>query len=184
MQFTLLYRGPLKSSARPDAKHQLRQHFHRQLRQLWTTFPLSEYGTWLQPLSEKNEISVLRPKHGFTFAPLLCEKMHAVAELDIKLLWPQAPGSIITSGGDIDNRLKTLFDALKLPSEPTALPAGVSPQSDENPFFCLLEDDSLITRVNVNADRLLETTTAGSSEVALFIHVTTRNLGDTWDALP
>ena len=78
MQFTLVYRGPLKSNARPDAKHKLRQHFHRQLRQLWTVFPLSEYGAWLQPLSEKNEVSVLRPKHGFTFAPLVCEKMHAV----------------------------------------------------------------------------------------------------------
>lgn len=179
----MVYRGPLKSNARPDAKHKLRQHFHQQLRQLWTVFPLSDYGAWLQPLSEKNEVSVLRQKHGFTFAPLVCEKMHAVAELDIKLLWPQRPGSIITSGGDIDNRLKTLFDALKLPSEPTALPNGALPQQDETPFFCLLEDDSLIARVNVDADRLLEPA-RDPTEVALFIRVVTRNLGDTWDALP
>lgn len=183
MQFTLTYRGSLKSNARPDAKHALRQHFHRQLKLLWTAYPLSGYSGWLQPLNEKNEFSVLRPKHGFTFAPLVCETMRSVAELDIKLLWPHAPGSIITSGGDIDNRLKTLFDALKLPSEPTALPSGTSPQQDEDPFFCLLEDDSLIARVNVDADRLLEKTD-GSSEVALFIRVTTRNLGNTFDALP
>lgn len=183
MQFTLTYRGPLKSNARPADKHELRRHFHRQLKLLWTAYPLSEYGDWLQPLGEKNEISALRSKHGFTFAPLVCQKMRAVAELDIKLLWPHAPGSIITSGGDIDNRLKTLFDALKLPSEPTALPSGILPDVDEDPFFCLLEDDSLIARVNVDADRLLEKTD-GTSEVALFIRVTTRNLGDTWDALP
>ena len=183
MQFTLLYRGPLKSNARPKAKHELRQHFHRQLRQLWSTFPLKEYAEWLQPLSEKNEISVLRAKHGFTFAPLVCKSMHAAAELDIRLLWPQAPGSIFSSGGDIDNRLKTLFDALKLPSESTALPAGVLPQRDESPFFCLLEDDNLITRVSVDTDRLLETT-KGPAEVVLIIRVVTRNLGDTWDAPP
>lgn len=183
MQFTLTYRGSLKSNARPTDKDKLRQHFHRQLKLLWTAYPLSEYGDWLQPLDEKNQISVLRPKHGFTFAPLVCQKMRAVAELDIKLLWPHAPGSIITSGGDIDNRLKTLFDSLKLPSEPTALPSCILPEVNEEPFFCLLEDDSLIARVSVDADRLLEKTD-GPSEVALFIRVTTRNLGDTWDALP
>lgn len=183
MQFTLVYRGPLKSKARPDAKHDLRRHFHRQLKLLWTAYPLNEYAQWLQPLSDKNQISVLSAKHGFTFAPLVCGSMHAVAELDIKLLWPHSPGSIITGGGDIDNRLKTLFDALKVPSEPTALPAGTSPAEDETPFFCLLEDDSLIARVNVESDRLLEESN-GSAEVALFIRVTTRNLGDTWDALP
>ncbi len=183
MQFTLSYRGSLKSNARPTAKHELRRHFHRQLKLLWAAYPLSEYRNWLQPLSEKNEGSVLRPKHGFIFAPLVCQNMRAVAELDIKLLWPHAPGSIITSGGDIDNRLKTLFDALKLPSEPTALPSGMLPQADEEPFYCLLEDDSLIARVSVDADRLLEKTD-DKSEVALFIRVTTRNLGTTWDALP
>jgi len=183
MQFTLVYRGPLKSNARPDSKHYLRQHFHRQLRRLWCTFPLSGYGKWLEPFSEKNETSVLRPKHGFMFAPLVCESMHTVAELDIKLLWSHAPGSIITRGGDIDNRLKTLFDSLKLPSEPTALPSTAAPKVDETPFFCLLEDDSLIARVNVDTDRLLEDT-QDSAEVALFIQVTTRNLSDTWDVLP
>jgi len=183
MQFTLIYRGPLKSNARPDAKHQLRQQFHLQLRELWKEYPLNGYGAWLQPLSPSNQLSVLCTKHGFTFAPLVCASMHAVAELDIQLLWPQAPGSIITSGGDIDNRLKTLFDALKVPSEPTALPVGAAPQPDETPFFVLLEDDSLITRVNVEVDRLLDNP-GGSSEVALFIRVRTRNLGDTWDALP
>lgn len=183
MQFTLTYRGLLKSRARPTEKHSLRKYFHKQLKLLWKTYPLSEYSDWLKPLDEKNGISVLRPKHGFTFAPLVCHSMHAVAELDIKLLWPHSPGSIITGGGDIDNRLKTLFDALKVPSEPTALPNGSAPDADEQPLFCLLEDDSLIARVNVDSDRLLEETN-GSSEVALFIRVTTRNLGDTWDALP
>ena len=183
MQFTLVYRGPLKSNARPSAKHTLRQHFHRQLRRLWSVFPLNEYGEWLEPYSKANEVSVLRQMHGFTFAPLICERMHALAELSMILLWPQRPGSIIKSGGDIDNRLKTLFDALKMPSEPTALPRGAIPQPDETPFFCLLEDDSLIARVNVETDRLLEDA-ADTTEVALLIRVTTRNLGDTWDALP
>jgi hypothetical protein len=183
MQFTLIYRGSLKSNARPSEKHELRRHFHAQLARLWKVFPLSAYGSWLQPLSPVNQTSLLRENNGFTFAPLVCATMHAVAELDIRILWPQAPGSIISSGGDIDNRLKTLFDALKMPFEPTALPPGTVPAPDETPFFCLLEDDSLIVRVSVETDRLLEEAT-DPSEVALFVRVLTRNLGDTWDKLP
>ena len=107
----------------------------------------------------------------------------AVAELEVTLLWPQTPGNIITSGGDIDNRLKTLFDALKVPSEPSALPIGTIPQLGEEPFFCLLEDDSLIARVSVETDRLLEPC-SDTSMVRLFIRVKTRNIGAQWKQLP
>lgn len=51
--------------------------------------------------------------------------------------------------GDIDNRLKTLFDALRLPNQTNELVGYDNPAPDENPFFCLLEDDSLITHVSV-----------------------------------
>lgn len=120
-----------------------------------------------------------RPKHGFNFAPLVAESVGLTAELDILLLWPASPGKIITSGGDIDNRIKTLLDALKLPSEPTALPPNTMPQPGEEPFFCLLEDDSLITRINVETDRLLEPVRT-SSEVDLTIRVRTRQQFVLW----
>ena len=31
----------------------------------------------------------------------------------------------------------------------------MSPQEDETPFFCLLEDDRLISEIRVNGDQLL-----------------------------
>jgi hypothetical protein len=79
----------------------------------------------------------------------------------------------VTQGGDIDNRLKTLLDALKIPDSSDALSRGVTLSGDETPFFCLLEDDNLITGINVKTDRLLDPN-AGRSEVVLLIHVRTR----------
>ncbi|MGV8992319.1 MAG: hypothetical protein ACOH1Q_13045 [Thiobacillus sp.] len=177
MQFTLYYRGNLKSGnkATPRDKHELRRHFHRQMMALWQEIPLINFRGFLSDPPVPASINLLSRKNGFTFAPLVSEKLGLVAELEIQLLWPQAPGAIITSGGDIDNRLKTLFDALKLPSEPTALPKDSSPGVDETPFYCLLEDDSLITRVTVETDRLLDPV-AGPSEVVLFIRVRTRQI--------
>lgn len=183
MQFTLIYRGPLKSNAKAKEKHTLRQHFHRQLKILWGEKPLADYQSWLKPESAENSFSVLKPQPPFQFAPLVTEGLRAVVELNVVLLWPQALGSIITSGGDIDNRLKTLFDALKMPSSPSDLPPRAAPEEGENPFFCLLEDDSLIAKVSVEADRLFERTN-GTSEVALYMGVKTRNLSDQWKCLP
>ncbi len=98
----------------------------------------------------------MRPLGEFAFVPLVSAEMNVVAELSITLLRPEPPGGLITQGGDIDNRLKTLFDALTVPRQSNALPSGVAPTKDESPFFCLLEDDNLITSVSVRTEQLLE----------------------------
>jgi hypothetical protein len=155
MRLILHYRGPLKSNGAPEHKHDIRQHFHKQLKKLWEQKPLSENPALLQPRKDR-EYCLLRPFGAFTFVPLVSEEMNVVAELDITLLRPEPPGGLVTRGGDIDNRLKTLFDSLAVPPQPNALPPSAVPAADENPFFCLLEDDNLITAVAVNTLQLLE----------------------------
>lgn len=182
MEFTLYYRGELKANGKPADKHAIRRRFHLQLRDLWTHLPLQVFAEKLLRVAPPNDLGIFRERHGFTFAPLVCESLGLIAELDVRLLWPGAPGAIVTSGGDIDNRLKTLLDALKYPSEETALPAGAAPGDDETPFFCLLEDDSLISKLTVETGRLLEPVTS-SSEVVLFIHVRTKQLKVMWGTI-
>jgi hypothetical protein len=46
---------------------------------------------------------------------------------------------------------------------------GASATPDEDPFFCLLEDDSLITEVNITTDRLLTSATSHIHDVLLVI---------------
>ena len=100
--------------------------------------------------------------------------MNLIARLEITFLRPEEPGCLITKGGDIDNRLKTLFDALRIPNEANELPSRVTPQDDEMPiFYCLLESDSLVTSVSVATDRLL-VQTGESDEVLLIIHTIVR----------
>jgi len=174
MEFTLHYRGALKSQARPPEKHEIRRHFHKQLKILWNQRPLKGRENALLN-RDGGEISLIRQVRNFTFASIVSDCIHLVAELDITLLRPERPGSIIGQGGDIDNRLKTLFDALKVPSDHSDLPANVSPESGEDPFFCLLEDDRLITRVSVSTAQFLEET-SDPTEVVLLIRVLTKQL--------
>jgi hypothetical protein len=186
VEFTLYYRGPLKASGGRADKHRLRQYLHRQIKELWNQPPLNEYRSLLDPsgnepagirenvvVLEYEEASVVRRVGTYEFASVVSSEMHLVADLTITLLRPESPGAIVTQGGDIDNRIKTLLDALKIPDGPGALPKGASPAADEAPLFCLLEDDNLITNLTIKTDRLLEPNLP-ASEVILLIHVRTR----------
>jgi len=179
MEFTLHYRGELKAKRGSKDKQLLRRHFHAQLKILWQQIPLNGRKELLEKEPGDGEVSIIRTANGFDFAPFINEQLNLIAELKITLLRPEPPGSIITQSGDIDNRLKTLFDALKVPKESSAIPTGDTPAEGETPFFCLLEDDNLITKVSVETDRLLYHCES-SSEVVLLIHVTTKATRSSW----
>ncbi|MEJ5357917.1 MAG: hypothetical protein WHT06_04520 [Desulfobacterales bacterium] len=180
MEFYLHYDGPLKANGNIRDKHHLREQFHAQLSVLWGQVPLApDIGGLLSYPPAKNSLSVIMKRSEFTFAPLVCEKLALVCELDITFLRPEAPGAVITQGGDIDNRLKTLFDGLRIPRVPDEIPSGFAPIENDKPFFCLLEDDNLITRVNVATGRLLREN-AGQNEVVLLIKITTKAVKAIW----
>ena len=96
--------------------------------------------------------------------------------LDITFLRRDNPGGPIESGGDLDNRIKVLFDGLRIPR--TCSEVVAQPEQDEDPFFCLLEDDQLITDITVRTDKLLAPSESGEKvhDVVLLIGVTTKVL--------
>ena len=91
-----------------------------------------------------------------------------VADLDILILRPGGPGDVVKDGGDIDNRLKTLFDALTIPDENQAR-ALPRPEDMTSVQHCVFEDDRLITGFRVSTDRLLNY--KSEKEVLLIVHV-------------
>lgn len=171
MQFTLTYSGELHANGKPAHKHELRRYFHNQLLVLWEQVPLSEYRYWFETGTKATTIDLNRRVGSFRFVPLVSPSIHLICELRIFLLKPEPPGTIITQAGDIDNRLKTLFDALRLPTV-NEVPPKEAPQRSEDPFFCLLENDSLISKISVETDRLL-VKNKSSNEVHLVIQVNT-----------
>jgi hypothetical protein len=192
--------------SRAREKHTLRKHFHKQLRELWRQHPdLREQAecyftvtttpdnmvcypgpgfpqitrvpqgtpgakTWLEHLADDHQ------RCGGRFVPIVTKAGGYSCSLRILFLRRDNPGHLIASGGDIDNRLKVLFDGLRMPD--TVGELGALPlEADENPFFCLLEDDSLITSVTVTTDRLLIPQDTGERihDVYLVIHATVVN---------
>ena len=87
--------------------------------------------------------------------PLITSNLKLTCWLDILYLRRQEPGNL-WSHGDIDNRLKTLFDCLAIPDPHQGY--ETRPQlPDELPYFhCLLENDRLISKITVETDLLLK----------------------------
>lgn len=173
MEFTLFYRGPLGSNKGKVEKHALRKVFHKQLALFWNQNPLKDYRCyWDSPDEKRQAISFLRSVGPFSFVPLINEKWHLVADIQIQLLRPEPPGNIKAQAGDLDNRVKTLLDALRMPLTSDEIPSGEEPAEDGQPFFCLLEDDALINSFSVTTHRWLEPNLK-PQEVILIISVRT-----------
>jgi hypothetical protein len=164
IDFTLTYDGPLPSGGKSSAvetKQAIRRQLHPQLEAWWKT---GQLAATLESIKQNKTLwdtiiadqFTKNPFSDFSFLPIVPKFLDVVCSLDVLFLRPEEPGNFIKNDGDIDNRLKVLFDALRMPKDRGEIPAGDTPQPNEKPrFYCLLEDDSLITKVTVRAQRLL-----------------------------
>lgn len=175
VEFRLLYQGILLPSAgtnkRSAEKHEIRRQFHPQLRRLWNVKPNLRYlaESFSNKMPESFERDTFADKSlfeiglqvigknwnrcGYDFVPLVTEALALRCSLDILLLRP-GDKQYILEQGDVDGQIKTLFDALRMPQDMESV-GGSGPSENEKPFFCLLEDDRLISEVRVTSDELL-----------------------------
>jgi hypothetical protein len=175
VEFRLTYQGLLLAesqkasaqNARATHKQEIRKWFHPQLRRFWEIHPylkkartVPASGSGVTPFgTPRTDYTVPKladrfSRFGYKFVPLVIREMDLLCSIDVLFLRSDPPGSVF-SAGDIDNRLKTLFDGLIVPREPSQVGQHTEPTTDEDPFYCLLEDDSLITKVSVETDTLL-----------------------------
>jgi hypothetical protein len=164
MKFRLVFRGSLPpfDKCGVQAKDDIREQLHPQLRTLW------EQHANLKRAFEPNRDGV-RPidkvaaeftEYGMRFIPLVRDDKAASCNLDVLLLRRQTPYRVLTSSGDIDNRLKTLLDGLQKPQQQSE--TKLTATSDNDPFYCLLQDDCVVRELRVATDRLLLPTQFGS----------------------
>ncbi|MFO0663000.1 MAG: hypothetical protein U0174_03560 [Polyangiaceae bacterium] len=177
MRFVLRYSGSLPSNAKAETKSVLRVELSQQLEELWRHPPLSSCDKLRRPPEREGEFSNLRERGGCSFIPLVTAQARGLTELDIVLLRPEPAGNLITRGGDIDNRMKTLFDALSMPAHVEQV--GQAERTVGAPIYCLLEDDNLVSSLRVRTEQLL-LPSVDPSHAELLITVETRVTMSTW----
>lgn len=190
LRFRLVYDGELRPSGNDAGlnaglrvashKHDIRKVFHRQLKQLWVEhrtlaerdgYP-SDYGLAPDAVAThengrakyRDILAAMYPRLGYRFVPLVREKLSIQCDLDVLFLRRDMPGSVLHAG-DIDNRIKTLIDALRMPLSVPELGSHTTPDPDEDPFFVLMEEDKLVSGFSVETDRLLDPAKSPDPEV-------------------
>jgi hypothetical protein len=187
MEFRLTYEGTLLSESsrskavrqtRATNKQELRQCFHSQLKRLWQINPTLLASQRSPPPAQHpsvrtrvlgripysiDELAREHSNFGYRFVPLATHRLDVFCAIRILILRPNTiGGGVLGSTGDIDNGFKIIFDALAKPRAASQLGTYLSPREDEDPFFCLLEDDKLISRASIDSDLLLAPLPGGS----------------------
>lgn len=202
LKFRLVYDGPVLATRslgaageKPErAKHkfEIRRAFHDQLKNLWqgdeflSTAEIygdsvnTDIRAAIKGGGQRRKLhDVLAEQYemfGWRFIPLAVEDFQLNCSLKILFLRREVPGGILQQG-DIDNRVKTIFDALRLPQNKTEMFGNDEPGTGEDPFYVLLRDDSMITHAEIEADTLWESPPpekGGQSHARVIIDVTLR----------
>ncbi len=192
LEFRLTYEGVLLSdqdrhgrveAARAKHKQEIRQKLHPQLKRLWETSPYlnappANPGSRVlgRPAAKHtiDQLATRFARNGYQFVPLVLRELELLCGIEILFLRLGNPGFVVNRAGDLDNRLKTLFDALTMPREASQLGPYTTPGEGEEPFFCLLEDDSVITKATVESDRLLQPVSDPPNESDARVVITVR----------
>jgi hypothetical protein len=85
------------------------------------------------------------------FIPLVRNTLYLACDLNILFLRHDDDLRILRDHGDLDNRIKTLFDGLRQPKSADEQ-GGIQPDAD--PLYVLLEDDALIHSFSVRTGKL------------------------------
>lgn len=196
MKFTLTYDGELPStgnSSRKIAKKwDIRKQISPQLKELWDTHPALRRAMQHRVIPKFCELDIGEAHHStpvtvpvinvsenhidlcasikrgnVLFRPLVRDTYALACSLKIHFMRKEAVGRVY-QGGDLDNRIKTLLDALSVPE-----PDQVISDTDTH-MHCLLENDSLVTGLSVETVRLLSKPGSPENEVRLIIEVDVR----------
>lgn len=193
MRVTLTFDGHLPAASRGDPrsreKNKIRRSLCPQLEKIFNTHPALGEGKCLNDwrslpedqkyLDDPDRLLDCKKIGRYAFIPLVTRRHFMICELSLLFLRREEPGALVHNG-DIDNRLKVLFDGLRMPREDSEL-KGLG-EIEPDPFYCLLADDSLITTVNLRTEQWFEPPAQDKNitDIRLIIDVNIRVTKLTW----
>ena len=188
MKFRLTYEGEIPSgqSSPGQAKVEMRKSFHNQLERLWERTNFLKNATTTSASKPESQVQVralsggslysglgtlgdkslpyneaignLYRQNGYRFVPIAREDAGLRCGLDILFLRSDGFHSPVTAG-DLDNRVKTIIDALKRPKNANELKDYSG--EDDSLFYVLLDDDDLLDALTVETGELLSPNPSG-----------------------
>jgi hypothetical protein len=166
--------SPSGNKSKPTEASRIRNEFHDQLADLWDghvilrqlartartypdiqwlgtkNYPIPELPDWKGPIpplepGQTDYCAAINVPRVGNFIPLIRNSLHLACAIDILFLRHEEPLNLMKHGGDLDNRIKTLFDALKMPENQNQQQAEMT----ADPLYVVLEDDILVSDLSI-----------------------------------
>ena len=101
----------------------------------------------------------------FIFLPLVTDKCNKVIDFKFTFLSHYEPGNGLNfPTGDTDNHLKALLDGLRMPNTMNEIRTE-KPKKGEKIFHCLMEDDGIVRKINIEHQKLLFSGTVSNDKL-------------------
>jgi hypothetical protein len=172
MKILLRYRDNLRPQADPAQKMRLRFFLSNQLRRVWEThfepkhpraeLPHSTANKLPKPNSPSYFHTVFDRYPTYRFIPLLTHGNKIRCHLSIRYgRWRTGGLARVLDNGDLDARLKVLFDGLSVPQLDQLDFSAIRAEHQANECFVLAEDDRLIESLDVETFEILDAPPGG-----------------------
>ena len=150
MQIFLSYEGVTSTTGHVAKKFIYRRFFRSQLQELEQHLIERDCPSHFN-FNEGN----LKSVGDFTFLPLVTNACNKVIDFKFTFLSHFEPGNgLAFPTGDTDNHLKALIDGLRMPNTVNEI-RQEKPKKDESVFHCLMEDDGIVRKINIEHQKLL-----------------------------
>lgn len=156
MKFTLFYSGTIRSSNKKNVNHinEIRCGLSPQIRLLYDYEPLSGLEAKCEPGEyPEQSIRTFLNVRNRSYSCLVNRGFGLACIIHFTFFESSGSLSVASDIGDLDNKVKTLIDALRVPAE-----SEVDVVRDSfigHTVHCLLMDDSYIWEIQVERKRLL-----------------------------
>jgi hypothetical protein len=174
MEFVLSYSGAVKSSRDRKITSSIRKSISAQLERLGRDERLK--GAFNRLSNVDNTIQGSSFFSGTRFIPVFGVATLTTVELDITLLNGSDYHSPLKNG-DLDNRLKRVIDGLRCPLTGDEVDEGTL--FDQKRCFCLINDDSILSKISVRAFPNLSANS--ESDTVVLINAKVKAFGTTWE---
>jgi len=151
MHITLTYKGVIPGNSRKQSDvWTIRKSFDKQLRKLKLAEPFNYVEKLSNPNPDPSSSYIGFDVGNSTYIPFITEKMKTRCSLYIRVFRGLRQYNPVLGNVDLDNRIKTLIDALRAPQQ-----VGESKGNDGYVRYVLLQDDALIDGITVKSDHYL-----------------------------
>ena len=152
MHITLTYEGKLWGNSRKISDvSNIRKYFSDLLEKFSNTEQFDYVKNYSDPNPSSSSIYIGKKVGDFVFIPFISKKMNTTCSLKIHLLRGLRPHNPVLYDVDLDNRVKTLIDCLRAPSQM----GEIDPKFADRTPYVLLEDDCLVSGLTVTTDHYL-----------------------------